>query len=181
MFNKPSPDIIAFLNKNSTNIFLNAAKNFITLLEIAEIKKEEFYQRSHKALIELYAAGHNLEQVELKYSGPNSNFDNEKLFENKNAGYISQLDKDAFYSEVFDPIEDKEAESPVQGWLVDDFYSIYRDLKIELVKIDKIGTDQAIEDALWQLKFGYYNHWGNHCINAMRALHYMWYEGKSSV
>jgi hypothetical protein len=74
-------------------------------------------------------------------------------------------------------ITDKE---PTQGWLVDDFADIYRDLKIELTKIEKIGTDEAVEDALWQLKWSFTNHWGQHCINALRALHYLWYDGKQT-
>ena len=75
-------------------------------------------------------------------------------------------------------ISDKEAS---QGWLVDDFFDIYRDLKIELSKIDTIATDEAIEDALWELKWGFFHHWGNHCINAMRYLHYWHFEGKKTL
>ena len=145
-----------------------------------DIEKEEFYRKSHRALAELYLTGHNLEQVDLKYSGPDSDFDDDKLFDNKDAGYISKLEKDAFYWEVFDPIYEKEDE-PTQGWLVEDFTEIYRHLKIELTKIETIGTDEATEDAFWQLRFGFYHHWGSHCINALRALHYLWYDGKVAM
>lgn len=69
-------------------------------------------------------------------------------------------------------IADKE---PTQGWLIEDFSDIYRDLKIELNKIDTIATNEAVEDALWQLKWSFFNHWGNHCINAIRYLHYYCY------
>jgi hypothetical protein len=111
---------------------------------------------------------------------------------NQNQALISTLGKDCFYWEVFDPtyteqdngqpgqdwkIKDKE---PTQGWLVDDFSDIYRDLKIEFEKI-KIGTDEAIEDAFWQMKWSFINHWGHHCINALRYLHYLWYDGKLAM
>ena len=82
--------------------------------------------------------------------------------------------------EIFDPTDEKENE-PTQGWLVDDVADIYADLKEELYKIEQIGTDEAIEDGLWQLKFGFTTHWGNHCVNAIRVLHYIYYDGKTTT
>ena len=188
-----STEITLLLNRKSTTDFLVAARRFLALLENGEIKQEEFFKEAHKALSELYRTGLELESVELIHSGSDSKFeeiDKDEL-RKMNKNLISNLGKDSYYWEVFNPtykerngrpeqgwkITDKE---PTQGWLVDDFADIYSDLKIELLKIDKIGTDEAIEDALWQLKFGFNNHWGNHCINAMRALHYLWYDGKDA-
>lgn len=177
-----SPEIIELLNKKSTNDFLNAARQFVTLLEKGDLNQETFYKNSHKALSELYRTALELDTIELIYSGPDSEFDeidkDELRIMNKNL--ISNLGKDSFYWEVFDPTYDKENE-PTQGWLVDDFADIYADLKEELTKIDQIATDESIEDALWQLKFGFNHHWGNHCINAMRALHHLWYDGKVAM
>lgn len=186
-----STEITELLNKKSITDFLNAARQFLTLLENGDLDQEEFYKDSHKALSELYRTALELETIELIHSGPESEFkeiDHDEL-RKMNKNLISNLGKDCFYWAVFDPtyteedgkpglgwkITDKE---PTQGWLVDDFADIYADLKEELTKIDQIGTDEAIEDALWQLKFGFNYHWGNHCIDAMRALHYLWYDGK---
>lgn len=187
-----STSIKEFLEKTSTETFLSAARHFVELLEKTAIEKEVFYSKAHTALLDLYSAGHKLDEIELKYSDANEDFDREAIFENRNAGLISELGSEVFYWEVFDPtyleidgrpsvgwsIKDKEA---TMGYLVDDFGDIYRDLKIELTKIDSIGTDVAIEDALWQLKFNFTHHWGNHCINALRYLHYLYYDGKSAL
>jgi hypothetical protein len=187
---KLSNDILDFLNHDSTKDFLVAANNFVDIVETKNITKDEFIKRSHRAIIDLYSTGDKLREIELKYSSADSDFDRDKIFENKNAGLISELGEKAFYWEVFDPtyfeqngepklgwtITDKEAS---QGWLVDDFAEIYRDLKIELEKIKKIGTDEAVEDALWQLKFSFRNHWGGHAINAIRYLHFFWYDNKA--
>jgi hypothetical protein len=181
-----STEITKILNKKSTTDFLNAARQLVSLLEKDDLNPETFYNDSHKALSELYRTALNLETVELIFSGPESEFaeiDKDEL-RKMNKNLISKLGKDCFYWEVFDPtyteqdqkpgqgwkITDKE---PTQGWLVDDFADIYADLKVELTKIDQVGTNEAIEDALWQLKFGFNHHWGNHCIDAMRALHYL--------
>jgi len=189
-----STEITELLNKKSTTDFLKAARLFVTLLENGDLNKETFYKDSHKALSELYRTALELETVDLIHSGPESEFDeiDKDELRKMNKNLISNLGKDCFYWEVFDPtyteqdgkpeqgwkITDKE---PTQGWLVDDFADIYADLKEELTKIDQIGTDEAIEDALWQLKFGFNHHWGNYCIDAMRALHYLWYDGKVAM
>ncbi len=189
-----STEITELLNKKSTTDFLNAARQFVTLLENGDLNQETFYKDSHKALSELYRTALELETVELIHSGPNSKFDeiDKDELRKMNKNFISNLGKDCFYWEVFDPtyteengkpghgweITDRE---PTPGWLVDDFADIYADLKEELTKIDQIGTDESIEDALWQLKFGFNHHWGNHCIDAMRALHYLWYDGKVAM
>lgn len=191
---KISSEIQAFLDKDSTVNFLRIAGQFIELIEADNIPTKQFYNQAHGTLIDLYASGHKLELIALKYSSPDSDFgkaDNE-FFKNKNEALISTLGKECFYWEVFDPtyteqvngqpgqgwkITDKE---PSQGWLVDDFADIYRDIKIEFEKM-KIGTDAAIEDALWQMKWSYIHHWGEHCINALRYLHYLCYEGKLAI
>jgi hypothetical protein len=189
---KLSTDIKEFLKRTSTETFLLVARQFVRLLETTNIDKEEFYSKAHTALLDLYSAGHKLDQIELKYSSDDKDFDRDAIFENKNTGQISELRAEAFYWEIFDPtysekdgqpnagwtITDRE---PSQGWLVDDFADIYRDLKIELIKIDNIGTDEAVEDALWQLKWSFAHHWGQHCINALRYFHYLYYDGKQTL
>ena len=104
----------------------------------------------------------------------------EELFENKHAYKISDLDGQAYYWEVFDTNYDKEAD-PVQGWLVDDFADIYRDLEIELNKMDNIGSNEAVEDALWTLKWSFMSHWGQHCVSALRAFHFLNYDSKDFI
>lgn len=182
-------EIKEFLKRSSTETFLIAARQFVGLLETVNIDKEIFYRKAHTTLLNLYSAGYNLDQIKLRCLSKNKNFDRGAIFENKNIELISELGLEAFYWEIFDPtyseiegqpssswtITDREA---TQGWLVDDFADIYRDLKIELTKIDKIGTEEAIEDALWKLKWGFDHHWGKHCINALRYFHYLHYNGK---
>lgn len=180
---------LEFVNRESTRKFVDAATKFLDLLEDRTLTIAVFIKLSHNALINLYSAGENLEEIELTSDEADINFDRNDIFKNENVGRINELGEQAFYWEVFNPtyseqngypnagwnITDREAS---QGWLVDDFGDIYRDLKIELEKIQKIGTDEAVEDAFWQLKFGFRTHWGEHAISAMRYLHYFWYENK---
>jgi len=187
---KPAREIQEYLARPTTVRFISCARNFIAVLELKNLSKSQFLTKSHSALLELYSAGHFLEVIKLKYSNAESDFDRVSLFEP--VASLPELGEEAYYWEVFDPtyierdgkpglgweISDKEAS---QGWLIDDFGDIYRDLKIALNMIDSIATDEAIEDALWELKWGFFHHWGNHCINALRYLHYLYYEGKNAI
>ncbi|MFK7992281.1 MAG: DUF5063 domain-containing protein [Sandaracinaceae bacterium] len=68
------------------------------------------------------------------------------------------------YWEVFNPYVDEER---VAGSLSDDFFDIYRDLRRGLVAFDK-GRHQK---ALWDWRFHFDHHWGDHAVDALRALH----------
>ncbi len=175
MPDKLNDDLRQLFQSKEVNDFLVAANSFIGLLENNNLEEEDFYRETHLALLSLYTTGMYLPEVELKYSGNDDFYDHTKLFQNQNQVDIShKLGKHSIYYKVFNPIH-PEKDEPIQGWLVDDYADIYRDIKIELEKI-KIGTNEAVEDALWQLKFSLEHHWGNHCIDALRALHYLKYD-----
>jgi hypothetical protein len=171
-----SEDIIETLNSEPVLNFLVSARKFIDIIEDNSQTEDEFYRQSHLALIQLYSTALLLPDINLRYSDEKSDFDAENLFNNDYHGISNNLGKFAFYSETFDPIYPTDNE-PTQGWLVDDYNDIYRDIKTELCKIE-ILTNEAVEDALWQLKFGFKTHWGYHCINALRALHYLKFDHK---
>lgn len=173
--NTITDDIKTFLYKSTTQEFLNSAQNFINLLENENLTLKEFMISCHSILLELYTCGHNFDEIELKYSDVHSRNEVKIKFENRNKSIISKLNENEFYWEVFDPINPDMENEPIKGSLSDDLSDIYHDLKIELEKINT-NTNEAIEDAFWQMKFSFRNHWGNHCIDALRALHYLCYE-----
>jgi len=188
---KLSKEINELMQRESTIDFLAAARQFISLIEGRSLSQELFYKEAHESLAKLYQTGLKLKKIELVYSGPDSEFEgiNKDELRKQNENLISKLGKDCFYWKVFDPTVLQSDGKPTsdknvagkevcQGWVVDDLADIYADLKEEITKIDSIKTDEAIEDGLWQLKFGFNNHWGNHCVDAIRALHYIWYDGR---
>ena len=153
---------------------LKTARAFTALVERTDIDLDTLIAQSRVTLTELYAAGLSFPAIPLKHSEcKDVKLElSQSTIVGHNKHLINNVKDSGYYWEVFNPIFDKEKE-PTLGWLVDDFSDIYRDLREPLLKIDTIGTDAAIEDALWQLEFGFHSHWGNHCINALRALHYL--------
>jgi hypothetical protein len=74
---------------------------------------------------------------------------------------------DAFevYWEVFDPYVD---EAPVAGSLSDDVLDVYRDVRRGL---DLWDSTAPLAAAIWEWRFHFDTHWGDHAVDALRALH----------
>lgn len=172
-----SDDILEFIGRPNTYGFLSAARAFVALLESNAIDKNVFFKESHTKLLGLYFAAFKLDTVELKYSSAETTF--ESIFVSKNVGMIAELGKDEYYWETseYKYIENGEVTEGTtsQGMLSDDFNDIYMDLKRALFQIDELRTDESTENGLWQLKWGFANHWGVHCISALKYLHHLNY------
>ena len=70
------------------------------------------------------------------------------------------------YWEMFDPY-DHETNAPVAGSLSDDLLDVYRDLWRGLVAYDAGHVGAAV----WEWRFHFDFHWGDHAFGALRALH----------
>jgi hypothetical protein len=70
-----------------------------------------------------------------------------------------------FYWEIFDPYEEDEL---VGGALSDDLLDIYADVRRGL---DLWDRDIPKEAAIWEWRFHFEAHWGDHAVDALRALH----------
>ncbi len=71
-----------------------------------------------------------------------------------------------YYREVFDPYEPSSAPE-VTGSLADDLREIHRELRRGLRKWQRGETGEA----LWEWRFGFEYHWGEHLTGALRAIH----------
>jgi len=69
------------------------------------------------------------------------------------------------YWEVFDPYEE---DDPVVGSLSDDLLDVYGDVRRGLALWD-MGIPRTA--ALWEWRFHFDQHWGDHAVDALRALH----------
>ncbi|RZK64456.1 MAG: DUF5063 domain-containing protein [Pedobacter sp.] len=154
------------LSRPFTN-FYKLAENYCNFIESSEkISAEAFLVSIQKHLVELYSSGLKLEDVDLT-----SVINYERAYTNSEIiNLISEKLDAQFYWHIFDPSDLNDTEA-VCGDLIDDLNDIYLDLKssIELFNPER---DECRENALWQFKFDFDNHWNSHCINAIYAIHY---------
>lgn len=74
------------------------------------------------------------------------------------------FEKHELYWEVCNPYDD---EPRVAGELTDDVVDVYRDIRRGLT----FWENGDLADAVWEWRLSFESHWGDHAIDALRALH----------
>jgi len=149
--------------------FLQVARRYCFFVETERAEGRDYHIKAREILTTLYHAALYLPEVSTT---SNEDFD-ARVPDDQIKETMKRLDgnigKGRFYWDVFDPTDEKDTE-PVCFDLVDDLVDIYRDVKRGLLIYD-LNPLEAKEHGLWQLKFSFETHWGQHCIDALRALH----------
>ena len=150
-----------------------------------DLGRERFLASAHEVLPRLYSAALNLPPTAVLF--PNrSDVDDDKTSSAEDAS-ATETDSDRltsdeaaalcmslgiligerqFYRTISDPLE-LDTESSGVGFLADDFTDIYRDVHDGLAKWRRGESGEA----LWEWRFNFENHWGEHLTRALRALH----------
>ena len=148
--------------------------------------RELFLRAAHRLLPQLYVAGLALPTTDILFEGEDTDEEEEgegaveeapKLTRDPDRGdheewqafYVSLgalIGDRNHYREVFDPYEPA-TEVEVTGSLADDLADIHRDLRAGLRKWMRGESGEA----LWEWRFHFEGHWGEHLTRALRALH----------
>ena len=139
---------------SSFEIFYNCAKTFCDFVDSHQTIREVDYPCWINQLTNLYR---NALELVYPLSAPDTN--------NVDVTVHLKSETSDFYWTLYTPLA---LDKPVGGCLTNDIQEIYQEIKRGLV-----FAQQNTYAALWEWKFGFDNHWGNHAIDAIRALHYM--------
>lgn len=141
----------------ATAAFVRAAYDLCELVEKAgDLPLRERLNGARRVLLPLYAAA-----TELPDAAKSTEKDAPAYPVPENWSGFAEHDD---YWEVFDPYQQS---APVGGWLSDDVLDVYRDVRRGLWFWEK----NEIADAVWEWRFSFESHWGDHAIDALRALH----------
>ena len=149
--------------------FYKSATDFCGFME-SELKNtaNEFLQTSRIHLIGLYEAALQLPAVDLEITVEYEYAFNNLEFERVLSCIVERLGTSRYYWHIFNPSREEDTK-PVCGDLSDDLGDMYKDLNRAILLFNK---PDAKENALWQFKFDFDNHWGDHCMNALNAIHF---------
>lgn len=158
--------------------FAKSAQEFCSLLEkSASISDKEFVQQAAYLLATLYAAGLSLPTLdngpeEQQASIEDTSFEHTSEIQRQTKDEIERqigrkLGKHNLYWEFFDPYDQS---SPLTNTLSDDLSDIYGDIKRGLIAYQK-GTARSVSAAVWEWKDQFNFHWGDHAVDALRAIH----------
>lgn len=151
--------------------FLQAAKDYCSFIEsFVPESPSQFLTLLREHLAHLYQSGLRLPEINLQNDQDFEDLLYDKVLI-KTVSFISDRLPVQYYWHVFDP-SDESNTNAVCGDLTDDLGEIYRDLKRMLLLFE---TDSLVakENAVWELNFSFKTHWGEHCINALYAIHFL--------
>ena len=142
--------------------FIELAREFCGLLETAtEREPEEVRLQLLRILPELYLAG-----GELPLPDTEGEYERVPLGLDLLVGLSKHLgERDRFW-EVFDPTQQDE---PLESSLAQELSEIRHDLQQGLIALERGAPLDAV---VWEWRFGLDSHWGNHLVNALRAIHW---------
>ncbi len=163
------------LTSTAITEFIESVNDYCTLVENADnFTKKDFIEKSLRLFPLLYMMAGNLPELE-----PATGETNERIVTEADWEHIDQLVKEKLgehneYLEVFRE-EMQESEQPIVASLAEDYADIYQDLK-DFISIYGMGNEEMMIDALWECKNNFKHLWGQHLLNALRALHAAYYD-----
>lgn len=150
--------------------FLQVAKDYCSFIEAFDSESpEQFLTLLREHLAHLYQSGLQLPEINLQNDQDFEDPLNDKELLNT-LSFIGDRLPAQYYWHVFDPSDESNTDA-VCGDLMDDLGDIYRDIK-RLLLLFETDSLVAKENAAWELHFSFKTHWGDHCINALYAIHF---------
>jgi hypothetical protein len=80
------------------------------------------------------------------------------------------------YLEVFDE-KMSESEGPVLSSISENIADMYQDIK-DFLLLYQTGTNEVMNDAIWECRLNFETFWGQKLLNSMRAVHKFLYSGE---
>jgi hypothetical protein len=144
----------------AVSMFVCQARELCAFVESAgEMTLADRLEAARQRLLALYAAAIPLELGDVSTG--------DDVARPKPPESWKDFEEYELYLEVFDPYDLPNMPKPVVGSLSDDLLDIYLDVREGLTRWEA-GDERG---ALWSWRFLFDAHWGDHAINALRALH----------
>lgn len=159
------------LTAKEMNDFINTARSFCLFIETeSSLSENDFLLITQQHLLTLYASVTQLPSFEMQND---KDFDAELTEERVRVvlKFISDRVPFTYYWTVLNPVDSNKLAEVGTGDLVDDLVDIYKDIKRGLLIFDEDDLG-AKENAIWKFKFDFEFHWGEHCVEALYAIHH---------
>lgn len=172
MGKKPNP-----LYSRNVLEFVAAANEFCKYAEhSAGIKGGELLRIFQRLLPFLYIKASLLPSLEPVFEDGNEKFVTESDWNIVHESLKKQLGTADEYLEVSDSKPD-ETDTIVQSSIAENIADIYQDIK-DFLLLYQTGTDEVMNDAIWECKMNFENIWGQKLVNSLRAIHKFIYSGE---
>lgn len=157
--------------------FVAVANEFCKYSEHAsELKGDELLKIFQRILPLMYLKASLLPQFEPFFEEGNEKFVTESDWIRVHDTFREKFGTADDYLEVFDD-KMKESEGPVISSISENMADIYQDMK-DFLLLYQTGTNEVMNDAVWECRLNFETFWGQKLVNAMRAIHKFIYSGE---
>jgi hypothetical protein len=160
------------INSETVKGFVDVCEAYCDILEqFNEYTKEDFLKAVNPLLAGMYLGMINLPRVESLSENFNEKFVREEDYDFIYQGLLQKLGQHDVYLEVF--LDDmKTSEEPLPDSLSENLTDVYQDVK-DFVMLYNLGTDEVMNDAVWEVTQNFEEYWGQKLVNAQRAIHWL--------
>jgi len=157
--------------------FVAVANEFCKYAERAsEIKGDELLKILQRILPLMYLKASLLPQLDPFFEEGNEKFVTESHWNGINNILKEKFGTANDYLEVFDE-KITLSEGPLVSSISENMADIYQDLK-DFLLLYQTGTDEVMNDAVWECRLNFESFWGQKLVNSMRAIHKFIYSGE---
>ncbi len=142
----------------------------------AELKGDDLLKILQRILPLLYIKASLLPQLEPFFEDGNEKFVTEQDWLKIHDTLREKFGTADDYMEVFDE-NIKDSEGPVTSSISENMTDIYQDIK-DFLLLYQTGTDEVMNDAIWECRLNFETIWGQKLVNALRAIHRFIYSGE---
>ncbi|NBC83630.1 MAG: DUF5063 domain-containing protein [Bacteroidetes bacterium] len=154
--------------------FVAVAKEYTIFLETADkFPKPEFVEKLHKVLPFLYFKATLLPDLHNTYDDVIEKYVTEEDYLRIKAITEQKLGQHDAYVEEFNEAF-KYSDEPVAASISEDLTDIYQDIK-DFIMLYRMGTDEIMNDAVWECRNNFKMYWGQKLVNSLRAIHHLYY------
>jgi hypothetical protein len=143
----------------------------------AELKGEEVLAIMQRLLPLLYLKASFLPKLEPVFEDGNEKFVTEPDWYRIQIAYRKKLGSADDYLEIPESSETQE-DAIAAASISEDLADIYQDLK-NFTLLYQTGTNEVMNDAVWECRMNFENYWGLRLVNALKAIHRFVSSGKT--
>ena len=157
--------------------FVAVANEFCKYAEQASrLKGDELLKILQRILPLMYIKASLLPQLEPFFEGGNEKFVTEEDWFGLRDTLRKKFGTADDYLEVFDE-RTADTDGPVVASISENMADIYQDIK-DFLLLYQTGTNEVMNDAVWECRMNFENIWGQKLVNSLRAIHRFIYSGE---
>ncbi len=157
--------------------FVAVANEYCKYTEHAgELKGDEILKILQRLLPLMYLKASLLPALEPFFEDGNEKFVTESDWNRIHNSFREKFGTANEYLDIFDD-RLSESEILVPSSLAENMADIYQDMK-DFLLLYQTGTQEVMNDAIWECRMNFENIWGQKLVNAMRAIHKFIYSGE---